>query len=418
MVATGVGPLFTAIEDSIALFGPYDRIKRVMSHYIIGALITPSALRLGNITTDARVHLVVSLRTGHGKRELKGIVQEFTEAIPGMLRMAEPSSLHAEQLVGKRVTRGTGEEGEPHYKDIPGHLAADFLALEEAHEYLGSRFASAVRKYLKVALDPWPSNWIEKRLVSHEEGLRYRPPCSVLMLTQPHNLPPEVWWGGLARRFLWVPLDPLTREQDVEILRMAVRKDLLASGGAEIAAKAHDLVAARKGVTDVSVLHFDFRNVAEAALTHAEECYTLAEDSQLRLPGLASALKFSIFHLLLKFAANYRAARFRWSLTRSAPVDAADVEMAMDDLRDLVPSMVHYLDQHLTFETVPGELSQAVVAFLLRKGPQYESQIYLGLSDKLGRYSKADVARALSIMLAFGHVRFTEDLRYEVGAVI
>ena len=152
--------------------------------------------------TDGRIHLLIPLKSGKGKKELKRVVKEV---IGGIGRAVdEPTSLHPEQLVGKTVRRQ--KKGQVEYENIEGYFSRDYLIIDEGRTLLTSNdiLYTESRRYLRLALDPYPHNTITKRPVDipFGEELEYTPYFGCCIYTQPYFFDEEFATDGDLRRFV------------------------------------------------------------------------------------------------------------------------------------------------------------------------------------------------------------------------
>lgn len=423
MVAVGVPELFNLIERSVELYGPYDDVKRAISHHLIGATLMPTTYRLGTTFTDSRVNLMVVLPTGHGKREVSTAVDHYAKLMWREGEFSKPSTHHPQQLVGTMV-KHVNPEGEEVWAPVRGFLDKRFLVFEEAFRILSHVEEAETRQLLSQALDPYTRNEISKKNLAWDKELRYHPRCSVAMLWQPQPVPIDVWRGGLTRRFLWIVLDELTNEQAVDILRQAIDnqpRDLV-----DEVSRLAGRIAIRMDQAARSQEPFilSFGAVSSLIKEGAKQAFDIAQDHSAKCRGLPHTLKFTFLHLLMKMSANHAAAHAadiayhgsQLMIPAQVNVAADDVMAAADDLSAFVKRMVVFLDQHIQLPVVTSPLGQAIQAMLRNHGPTSEQNLInnLQVSGQMGRYSDEDVRRELQVMCLLGVAKFTEDEMYEV----
>ncbi len=159
-------------------------------------------LKLNQVVTDGRIHLLIPLKSGKGKKELKRVIKEILESMGKLVD--EPTSIHPERLVGKTIKHT--KKGEIVYENIPGDFNGDYLIFDEGRTLLTSNelLYTESRKYLRLALDPYPHNKITKRAVdiNHENALEYTPYMGCCIFTQPHYFEEDFATDGDLRRFI------------------------------------------------------------------------------------------------------------------------------------------------------------------------------------------------------------------------
>ncbi len=425
MVAVAVADLFGLIEKGIELYGPYDDVKRAVSHHLIGATLMPMTYRLGTNFLDSRINLMVVLPTGHGKREVTTAIANYVKVMNyAESDFAKPSTHHPQQLVGT-MYETTTDDTPPQKVWVPqyGFLDKRFLVFEEAFRILSHPDEMETRQLISQALDPYMRNEIAKKNLAWPEELRYYPRCSVTMLWQPQPIPIDVWRSGLTRRFLWVVLDELTKEQAISILKQSFRTQPLnlADDVLHLANKISARVNAR-GPPEF-IVRFDA--VTGLIVEGSQSCFDIAVDHSDKCRGLPHTLKFTFAHLLMKMAANHCAANaadvaFQQNkpmIPAELSVGEDDVIAAADDLSAFIKKMVLFLDQHIELPIVTSPTGRAIQAMLRNHGPANERNLIdtLDVSGQMGsRLTAEDVRRELQILCLQGVVRLREDGMYEV----
>lgn len=175
---------FDDLESATALFGnEYKLIFKVLWYNLLSYKIRISNIRAGRIKPDGRVSVLFVINSGRGKGEIKRVIKDFVKYFEDNVR--EPTSLHAEQLVGKSVYI----KKEKKHEERRGYLSADFLIIDEAYNLLssGELHYSEARKYLRTALDPYPHNTVSKQLteLGENHALEYEPKCPIDLFVQP-----------------------------------------------------------------------------------------------------------------------------------------------------------------------------------------------------------------------------------------
>lgn len=206
---------FSILNKIIALHGrSYLPLKKAVWYTLLGATLKRK-LCLGEIITDTRVNLAVCIKSGQGKKNIARTIKDICKR--SGISFSSPNSLYPEQLVGKTKLRSNKKDGEMP-EQIEGHLADDFLLLDEAIEFMRSKEPLIVisRSYINVALDPIGHNEIQKRMVNFkkEDTLNYTPRVTIALFFQPYRVSEEVVIIGFMRRFLAFFIKPL--EEDMK----------------------------------------------------------------------------------------------------------------------------------------------------------------------------------------------------------
>lgn len=194
---------FNNLKASTRLFGDeYKLIFKALWYNQLSSLIATKSLCLGQIRTDGRISVLWPIKSGGGKESIKNTVKGVQEALG--FYCSEPTSLHAEQLVGK-VVRPSKKNGD--YEKIEGFLADDYLIIDEAYNLLTSTelHYSEARKYIRTALDPYPHNTVTKRPtdIPREYSLSYEPKCPITLFVQPFQFENDLLvMEGDIRRFI------------------------------------------------------------------------------------------------------------------------------------------------------------------------------------------------------------------------
>lgn len=191
---------FEELRQASRLYGDeYTLILKALWYCIISSKNENVELQLNQIHTDGRIHLLIPLRSGKGKKELKRVIKDVLGD-----GVKEPTSLHPERLVGK--TRIRNDKGNPVCENIEGYFSQQYLIIDEGRTLLTSTELSysESRRYLRLALDPYPNNQIEKKSVdtTFEDALKYKPYVNCCIFTQPYALEEDFATDGDLRRFI------------------------------------------------------------------------------------------------------------------------------------------------------------------------------------------------------------------------
>lgn len=175
---------FDDLADGTDLFGDeYTVIFKALWYQLMSFLIAESNLQMGRNKADGRINALYPLKAGHGKGELKRVIEYCMNYFNKTY--AEPTSLHAEQLVGKPIKKPRSDE----YRFSYGYLSRDWLVIDEAYNLLSSNelHYSEARKYMRKALDRYPGNTVYKETTEGgaDAALKYDPICPITLFIQP-----------------------------------------------------------------------------------------------------------------------------------------------------------------------------------------------------------------------------------------
>lgn len=197
------------LKTSTGLYGKeYAIIWKALWYQLMSYRIRTADIRMGRIRVDGRINTLYPIKAGNGKGELKRTIKSFVEYFLG--HYGEPTSLHAEQMVGKTVK----PRGADDYEQRKGYLSDDWLVLDEAYDFLSSNelHYSEARKYLRVALDRYPGNTLHKRAtdIGKVAPLEYEPICPASIFLQPKRFDDDrlILEGDLRR--LMIPYVNMT----------------------------------------------------------------------------------------------------------------------------------------------------------------------------------------------------------------
>ena len=194
---------FDELRKSTRLQGKeYILILKSLWYSLLSCKNKGVVLRLNNLVTDGRIHLLIPLKSGKGKKELKRVIKKVGEGLNRTV--VEPTSLHPEQLVGKTSTNRV--KGQVEYIPNIGYFGDDYIVIDEGKTLLTSNEInfSESRRYLRLGLDPYPDNIITKKPVDipRGEGLEYTPYFNCCIFTQPYYFEAEFATDGDLRRFI------------------------------------------------------------------------------------------------------------------------------------------------------------------------------------------------------------------------
>jgi hypothetical protein len=198
-------PLFDDLCSISGLMGrEYDLILKGVYYHIVAALITPvfNKIRIGKLCVDPRIHLLVVVPSGQGKKNIKTTIINILKELN--FKGHVPTSLNPEQLIGKVINRGTIKK--PEWIQNEGYFSRDYIIFDEMNNLLTSKDPNTneSRKNLRISKDCIGENLVEKKSVDNtfdeNECISYYPRLSVCGFTQPKTLPTDIVEEGDLRR--------------------------------------------------------------------------------------------------------------------------------------------------------------------------------------------------------------------------
>ena len=215
---------FEELDNATELSGDeYLVIKKALWYSLVSYRIRKLQIKTGNVRPDCRVHLLLPIKTGHGKSNIKYVIKKYVEKLDG--KYGEPTSLYSEQLIGKIVK--VREE----LHERPGYLADDYFVVDEAYQLLKSKDTryTESRSYLRTALDTYPDkNTVHKRMTEfgREQYLEFNPHCPAAVFLQPFRMEDDILvTEGDVRRFL-IPYVNLTGVNKDEAFKNRLLKNV------------------------------------------------------------------------------------------------------------------------------------------------------------------------------------------------
>ena len=212
------------LVTSTDLFGDeYKPIFKALWYQMMGFRIRTADIQTGRIKVDGRINALYPMKAGHGKGEIKRTTRDYVNYFNQVY--AEPTSLHAEQLVGKTIKKPKKDE----YIHRYGYLARDWLVVDEAFNLLSSNelHYSEARKYIRTALDNYPGNTIHKESteIGDKAPLEYDPTCPISLFIQPKTFDNDILvLEGDIRRVI-VPYVNMTGADKREAYRKNIFND-------------------------------------------------------------------------------------------------------------------------------------------------------------------------------------------------
>jgi len=208
---------FKDLEIISELYGAdYKPLLKLLWYYLLGLSCNRLTFSYGNIKTDARIHTLLVLPSGFGKKNFCSIVKRLCAAC--QFSYEQPTTYHPEQLVGKVLNTGHGKSKQT--KNNYGFMFNDALIFDEGTLLLHGvdDKVREARSILSMGMDPYPDNMVTKRSVDtlRTDALSYSSPFCLICLSQP--LPYEdsaILRQGFLRRFLvgYVSFDLNRNEQ-------------------------------------------------------------------------------------------------------------------------------------------------------------------------------------------------------------
>lgn len=213
-------PVFHEFSNLTGLYGRhYIPLLKARWYQLFGGIIQRS-IRFARTITDTRLHVVYPLVTEGGKNEIIYSIKELVKAgidkgNGELFTIAQPTSFHPEQLIGKfiEIKKKVLNEKTNKYRtetqriENRGHLNNDFLEFDECNQLITStkNEDKQARETLSISENPIGRNEVEKRLTEDtpENVVRYCPRSTNSYYFQPYKkLPEETFLQGFLRRKL------------------------------------------------------------------------------------------------------------------------------------------------------------------------------------------------------------------------
>lgn len=309
----------------------YIPVIKALWYNLSSVLIAKAILKQGGIVTDGRIHLLIFLPSGGGKGEIKRTVKQILGRMGKFY--VEPTSFHPEQFVGKvRIDSKKGSEKE--YVPVKGHLSMDFILIDEGKELLTSKDAifTESRKYLRLAVDPYPNNTVEKKSVDieHKHALKYEPHCCVCIFVQPFKVGENIILDGDLRRFI-VSYIPMLPGDKTEIYKARVHEKIDYDA---------TINSFHTFLSSIEVPK-SFILTEEAVKTFSDLSILLIErglNRSSKIRKFIDMADFSIQNLLLKFSA------IQALQNNSGEIKPEHVELAFIDLAEIMEQVYNFIE--------------------------------------------------------------------------
>ncbi|AUB60880.1 hypothetical protein DSECCO2_308370 [anaerobic digester metagenome] len=328
---------FNDLETATSLFGMEYKIAfKVLWYTLASFRIAISRIKAGRIELDGRISPLFVLPAGRGKNQIKTVIKKTIEGLH--CDYGEPTSLHAEQLVGKTVKNSkTGE-----FYHNRGYLNDDYVVIDEAYQLLTSsdlKYAEA-RKYIRVALDPYPNNTVHKRTTEYgrEGALEFNPHCPISLFVQPIRFENEILvLEGDIRRFTIAY--PLIQSSNVsETLRRRIFDE------------SDNKAALDSFITLMSSLEpiesFQFSEDAKKSLEHlSNDLYKQGVSYSHKIACLNESIIYTSQNTLVKFSAIQAFQHGR------STVERIDIILAYMDLFEIMEHTYKFIEAK-----IPGSL--------------------------------------------------------------
>ena len=349
------------LVDGSDLFGDeYKPIFKALWYQLMSFRIRTSDLKIGRNKADGRINALYPLKAGHGKGELKRVIEYCMNYFN--MQYAEPTSLHAEQLIGKPIKKRGSDEYDKKY----GYLARDWLLIDEAYNLLSSNelHYSEARKYMRTALDRYPGNTVYKETTEGgiDAALKYDPICPITLFIQPVVFDTDILvLEGDIRRVIcpYVNMTGLNKEEslirnirDEEIDGNAIYRFCQLMEGLE---SFHKFRATPEAINRFEELFFDL--------------YYYGMNYNQKIRNFMDIIAYTLQTFLLKFSAVQAFQHDR------SIIQPADVELAYMDLFEIMHHTYQYVNNKIPGFLNYGEgwqgaeaMDQEALQWLLQKG--------------------------------------------------
>jgi hypothetical protein len=335
---------FDLIDRLTKLYGEeYIVIKKALWYCVLSLPLRTRLADVGDIHTDLRFHVAFPLPSGKGKKNLSLTLSKIAEKFG--LNISVPTSLHPEQLIGKVIRERVRTQVT--FDKIEGHLADDLVIIDEATELIRSKEPPyrESRKYINVALDPFGSNKISKRMVDtpREEALEYFPPCDFALFFQPFIFGEEVVLIGFLRRFLiiYVPIkmDDLGERYSKRIDSETINDEKIVD---PLLKTLGDMKNNFNCIWSCFANQFSFSEASKKRLKELHlELIKQGLNRSKKGRNFIQMVDFSLQDLLVKMSCIQAGSRLRTN------VEVEDIEYAYIDLAEFFQCTLNFIDQKI-----------------------------------------------------------------------
>lgn len=325
------------LETATSLFGnEYKIVFKGLWYTLISFRIAISRIQAGRIELDGRISPLFVLPAGRGKGQIKNVIKQTIQGLKFVY--GEPTSLHAEQLVGKSVKNSKTDE----FHHNMGYLNDDYVVIDEAYQLLTStdmKYAEA-RKYIRVALDTYPTNTVHKRTTEHgrEGALEFNPHCPISLFVQPIRFDNEILvLEGDIRRFTIVY--PSIQSSNIsETLRRRIFDE---SDNKVALANFIKLMSSMQPIES-----FKFADDAKTMLVHlSNDLHKQGVSYSRKIASLNESIIYTSQNTLVKFSAIQAYQHGR------STVESIDVILAYMDLFEIMEHTYQFIEAK-----IPGSL--------------------------------------------------------------
>lgn len=184
---------YQMISENVGLIGEeYYALKKCLTYQVESMRQPTLPFYVGSEFFDNRIHILLQGSAGTGKTKCKNIIQARGEEVIE----CSGQRTNIEQLIGKKMkVKGGSIENK-------GYFGYKGLVLDEAQMLLceEDKTLAAIMREIRLAMDIYGKNKVEKKLVDNELPLSYCPETRFLLMIHETMYPPVFFDTGTFRR--------------------------------------------------------------------------------------------------------------------------------------------------------------------------------------------------------------------------
>jgi len=362
----------------------YLPVKIASFYYIIGQVLVkrPIVDLVGEI--DMRFSHGICIKSGRGKDAIKNVTFQVANKL-GM-RYSEFTSLHEEQLVGKKwIDKATNEE-----KEVLGYFSDDFVEKDDGLVFINSDRYETARNYWLSCLSTYGKNYICKRLTEMDSGIKYLGTASLRFFIQPsEKVKVRNLTSGLFRRCPVLRVD-LTKADERIILERRLKEEFkphpkeFLDFVAEL--QNHDNITHKEkklNEYDLNLIDILY-NTSLSYQSDNEMLSTLLLDTQNTI------IKWSLINALLR---NYILKTYRVKRRNSASLvmkfNEGDLNRAITDYRVVHSAIERFVFGNISYNTLETE----IIDFINNESRGLSTPKVIGEVARITGSSEATVTR-------------------------
>jgi len=331
-----------------------------ISYSLIGLALRKHTFSMGEEEMDTRLSYVYSLRSGNGKKPLSKVIIHMAKVME--YKYSKLTSLHAEQLIGKKVIEyiGKGNNKKRNVSEIQGYFRDDIIVVDDALPLLTKGEFEITRNYFIQAWDTIGDNEVTKKTVDlrKEEALLYCPEFVSHMFIQDKPVEREIIDTGMGRKSPILYMEVPGTDDQSYYLRVSSKDSIKYEYMINIVNKA-------KNANEIIWNFLDDTERLIAKKTNELKVYFENQGSKGK--EYASIMHWTIQNYIYKYAAILSAS---FALLRSREIDRHSLNIkvtpemataAIEDLKIVLLANYKYWNNYVIFGTSHLSRSEKII---------------------------------------------------------